>query len=148
MEHKEVLEVLEVPPRYPNFEQTAVKKFWDALEEGKLITTKCPKCGKIEFPPKIICTSCYSDEMEWIELPKKGRIYSFAEMNVVPRGFNPPITVAVVELENGVRLFSHVIDASFEDLKVGDEVEIDFQEMNWFDYKRHTYFVFRKGKRE
>jgi len=137
-------EVLEVPPRYPNFEQTAIKEFWDALEEDKLITTKCRKCGKIEFPPKMICTSCYSDEMEWIDLPLRGKIYSFAEMDVVPSGFNPPITVAVVELENGVRLFSHVIDAGYEELKVGDEVEIEFREMSWFDYRKHRYFVFRR----
>ncbi len=137
-------EVLEVPPRYPNFEQTSVKKFWDALEEGKLITTECRKCGKVEFPPKMICTSCYSDEMEWIDLPLKGKIYSFAEMDVVPSGFKPPITVAVVELENGVRLFSHVINAGFEELSVGDEVEIEFREMSWFDYRKHKYFVFRR----
>jgi hypothetical protein len=138
------MKVLEVPPRYPNFEQTALKKFWDALEEEKLVTTKCEDCGKIDFPPKLICISCYSDRVTWVELPKRGRIYSFAEMNVVPTGFKPPITVAVVELENGIRLFSHLVNASFEELKVGDEVEIEFQEMNWFDYKKHKYFVFKK----
>ncbi len=138
------MKIMEVPPRYPNFEQTAIKKFWDSLKEGKLLTTKCSECGKTEFPPKIVCTSCYSDKMEWIELPKRGRIYSFTEMHVVPTGFKPPLTVAVVELENGVRLFSYVVNARFEDLKVGDVVEIDFQEMNWYDYKKHPYFVFRK----
>ena len=140
----EKMKILEVPPRYPNFEQTAVKKFWDSLEEGKLVTTKCKACGKIEFPPKLVCTSCYSSNMDWIDLPKEGKIYSFAEMHVVPTGFEPPITVAVVELENGVKLFSYVTNATFEELEIGDEVEIDFREMSWFDYKKHKYFVFKK----
>jgi hypothetical protein len=141
---EEEREIMEVPPRYPNFEQTAIKEFWDALENEKLITTRCESCGKIEFPPKIICTSCYSDDMEWVDLPLQGKLYSFAEMFAVPSGFNPPITVAVVELENGVRLFGHVINASYDELKVGDDIEITFEEMNWFDYKKHKYFVFKK----
>lgn len=136
-----------LPLRFPNFEQTDVKKFWDKLEEEELVTTKCSECGNIEFPPKIVCTKCYSDEMEWIDLPKEGKIYTYSEMHTAGRGFEHldlPLCFGIVELENGVRLLSHIVNERFEDLSVGDEVKIDFEEMNWCDYKRHKYFVFRR----
>lgn len=150
---EEEMEIIEselggyVPLRFPNFEQTDVKKFWDKLEEEELVTTECEECGHIEFPPKIICTKCYSDEMKWIDLPREGEIYTYSEMHSVGRGFehlNPPLCFGIVELENGVRLVSHIEDVKFEDLSVGDKVKVDFKEMNWCGYKKHKYFVFRK----
>ncbi len=47
-----------------------VKTFYDALEEGKILARKCPKCGHIEYPPYLACNACGNLDTEWVELPR------------------------------------------------------------------------------
>lgn len=48
--------------------EAVTKKFYDALEEGKVMGRKCPECGHVEFPPYIACNDCGSLETEWVDL--------------------------------------------------------------------------------
>ena len=57
-----------------------VKRYYDALEEGKVLGRKCPKCGAIEWPPVYACNACGSTETEWCEMSGKGEI----DMLVMP----------------------------------------------------------------
>lgn len=52
--------------------EKVVQKFYDGLEEGKLLGRKCPKCGAVEFPPVYACNTCGSLETEWVEVSGKG----------------------------------------------------------------------------
>lgn len=45
-----------------------VKKYYDALEEGKVMGRKCPACGHIEFPPYLACNACGNLDTEWVDL--------------------------------------------------------------------------------
>lgn len=45
-----------------------VKKYYDALEEGKILGRKCPACGHIEFPPYLCCNECGNLDTEWVDL--------------------------------------------------------------------------------
>ena len=45
-----------------------VKTYYDALDEGKILGRKCTRCGKIEFPPLIMCNGCGCQELEWVEI--------------------------------------------------------------------------------
>lgn len=45
-----------------------VKKYYDGLEEGKLLGRKCLECGAVEFPPVLACNTCSCTDMEWVEL--------------------------------------------------------------------------------
>jgi len=45
--------------------------FYDHLKEGKFTTTKCKKCGHVAYPPGVICPKCWSDDLEWVELPQR-----------------------------------------------------------------------------
>ena len=51
----------------PEFNRIA--RFFSALKESRIESTKCSKCGTIQWPPRIICSNCLSSELEWIELP-------------------------------------------------------------------------------
>lgn len=51
--------------------EKVVQKFYDGLEEGKILGRKCPKCGAVEFPPVYACNTCGSLETEWVELSGK-----------------------------------------------------------------------------
>lgn len=102
--------------------------FYDNLKEGKFTTTKCTQCGHIAYPPRTICPECYSEELEWIELPKRGKVLTVAEKwGGVPISFEPPLIDAWIDLgeESPVkRLLSRVINCEGGQLKEGDEVQL------------------------
>ena len=102
--------------------------FYDNLKEGKFTTTKCKKCGYIAYPPRVICPECYSEELEYIELPKKGKVITVVEKwGGVPICFEPPVIDAWIDLGEGSPLkhvLSRVINCETEQLKEGDEVQL------------------------
>lgn len=108
------------------------KKFWQATKKHKLLIQRCPDCGKNVFYPKRYCPNCLSDRLEWIETKGRGKVYSFSVClsNAAP-GFenDVPYTVAVVDLEEGVRVLTHIIDCKQEDLKCDMEVEVVFDDV-------------------
>ena len=48
--------------------EAITKKWYDYLEEGKLMGLKCKRCGTVHFPPYPICRECSGMEMEWTEI--------------------------------------------------------------------------------
>lgn len=57
--------------------EKVVKKFYDSLDEGKILGRKCPECGHIEFPPYLACNECGAYEgLEWVEIPGTGVVTS------------------------------------------------------------------------
>lgn len=105
-----------------------IHEFYENLREGKFTTTKCKQCGRVAYPPRVICPECYSDELEWIELPKKGRATVVVEKwGGVPICYEPPLIDAWIDLgENSpVRhILSRMINCPPETLKEGDEVQL------------------------
>jgi len=55
---------------------TKVGKFVDFLLEGKIKGTSCKKCGKRYFPPRADCHLCLAEEMQWSDIPEKGKAYN------------------------------------------------------------------------
>jgi uncharacterized OB-fold protein len=104
-----------------------IYEFYDNLKAGRFTTTKCKKCGHVAYPPRIICPECYSEELEYIDLPKKGKVIVFTEqLRGVPLGFEAPLIHAWIDL--GVnsplkRILSRIINCSAGQLKEGDEVQ-------------------------
>jgi uncharacterized OB-fold protein len=105
---------------------SATHKFYELLKEKKFMTTKCKRCLKIDFPPRKFCTSCFSEEVEWIEIPRKGKVYAFTNQKRALR-FTYPDIIGFVEIEGIGRILTKI---EGEDIKVGDEVELDFAEVD------------------
>jgi uncharacterized OB-fold protein len=105
-----------------------IYKFYENLREGKFTTTKCENCGQVAYPPRVICPECYSDELEWIELPKKGKVIVVVEKwGGVPICYEPPLIDAWIDLgkDSPVRhVLSRIINCPPETLKEGDEVQL------------------------
>ncbi len=101
-------------------------KFWEGLKEGKIYATKCKKCGRLYFPPVADCAECYSSDMEWIELSGEGEIETFTHVIVKPASFQdePPYTVAIARLKEGVRALAWLTDVKKKDVKVGLKVKL------------------------
>jgi uncharacterized OB-fold protein len=104
-----------------------IYEFYDNLKAGRFTTTKCKKCGHVAYPPRVICPECYSEELEYIDLPKKGRVIVFTEqLRGVPLGFEAPLIHAWIDLgaKSPVkRILSRVINCPAGQLKEGDEVQ-------------------------
>ncbi len=95
------------------------------MKESRIETTKCDKCGTVQWPPRSICSKCLSLELSWVELPRRGRLETLGKAFVGAVGKEElPIVVGVVHLEGGLRLLSRIVGESFESLKMGMEVEL------------------------
>ena len=106
---------------------TKMTKFVDLLGEGKIEGTVCKKCGAKFFPPRADCASCFSNEMDWFEMPKKGKLETFTTAYYAPFGFeaDPPYTMGVVDFGGKLKLFARVAkEIKPEDVKVGMDVTI------------------------
>ncbi len=101
---------------------TKTAKFVDFLVEGKIEGTACKECGAKFFPPRADCAKCFSKNMEWFEVPKKGTLETFTTAYYAPFGFegDPPYTMGVVDFGDGLKLFARVAkEIKPEDVKVG-----------------------------
>jgi len=106
------------------------------LNEGKIMGTKCKKCGALALPPRPICVACFGNEMEWFEFKGKGKLSAFTSIVVAPpamakEGFgrNNPYVVGVVNLEEGVKAVARIVgvDARKPELiKIGTPLQAEF----------------------
>ena len=110
---------------------TRISQFFKNLKEGRLTTTKCKKCGKLLWPPRIVCSECLSDELEWVDLGTVGELYGFTEVRLgAPLGFvdDVPFCVGLVKI-SGLLISTRIDDAKYEDLKIGDKVGLKVVEL-------------------
>ena len=88
--------------------EKVVEKYYESLEEGKIMGRKCPKCGNVEFPPVYACNACGSYETEWYEISGKAKMHSLvtpAALSSKPEYKNlGKFAYGEIELEEGTRL--------------------------------------------
>jgi uncharacterized OB-fold protein len=111
---------------------TKISRFFKNLKEGRLTTTRCKKCEKLLWPPRIICPECLSDELEWVNLGSKGEVYAFTEMRLgAPLGFVQDLPFCVGFIRIGGLLISARIDnTTYDELKIGDRVQLKVVELD------------------
>jgi uncharacterized OB-fold protein len=103
------------------------REFWDGARAGVLRLQRCAQCGHVRNPVQALCPRCLSDEFTWTDLSGRGSVFSKV---VYHRAFHPayrgdvPYNVVIVQLEEGPRMFSNVVDHN--DFEVGDPVEVVF----------------------
>ena len=109
-----------------------------APQRYRLEAAKCSKCGKLHFPPRLICDSCHGREFVKVKLGRKGRVVTYTVVHIGPSQFQDitPYAVAIVELDEGVRLTCQVTDvAPFtasvhgepQELRSGMRVKLEFR---------------------
>ena len=105
------------------------KPFWEACARHELYVQKCRSCGKIFYYPRSFCPEDLSQDFEWIKCSKKGKVYTFTvtQQNQSPGFRNDlPYILAYVELEEGVRLLTNIVNCEPKEVKVGMLVELTF----------------------
>jgi len=108
------------------------KEFWIGCKEHKLKFQKCKACGHVRWPPSAICPMCYSQEIQWVVARGKGKVYSFVVYHVAYHpGFENevPYVVADVELEEGPRLLTNIVDYPHNEVKCDMPVEVTWEDI-------------------
>ena len=97
----------------------------------RLEAGKCKGCGKVSFPPRLICTNCKSKEFEKVNLSDEGTLKTFTIVRVASDTFSlqTPFAVGIVELNDGVRLTTQIAGVDFKQLKIGKKVKMVFRKI-------------------
>jgi len=123
---------------------TGISQFFKSLKEGRLTTTKCRKCGKLLWPPRIVCSNCLSNELEWIDLGVEAQLYAFTEMKLgAPIGFveDVPFCIGIVKI-GGLLMSTRIDNAKYDELKIGDKLRLKVVELP----DGRVFFRFAKPK--
>ncbi|MFO1293801.1 MAG: Zn-ribbon domain-containing OB-fold protein [Rubrivivax sp.] len=113
--------------------QPWAQPFWDAAREHRLVLQHCQACSKPIFYPRAACPHCGSDRLGWQDASGKGKIYSFTTvLSNAPTPFiaDMPYVVAVVELAEGVRMLSNIVQCDPRQLRCEQPVEVVFERLN------------------
>jgi len=104
--------------------------YWDGARDGKLLLQSCPFCDKAYFPPRPFCPTCGSRDVVVSEASGKGRLYSYIISHLPAPGYEPPFTVAVVMLDEGVKMVANILDypADPEALILDMPLEVTFEQ--------------------
>ena len=109
------------------------KPYWEYLREHKPHLQKCVKCGRSRFPPAPSCPYCGTLSNTWAPISGKGTLYSWIVIHhpVDPRlASEVPFIVALVELEEGVRVGGRSIGVDRNQVKGGMPVKARYDDIN------------------
>ncbi len=100
---------------------TETEKFWKAAEDGKLLYGWCLACSEAHYYPRSFCPFCFSDRVEWREASGAATVYSYSVMYRSPTG---PYTIAFVELAEGPRILTNIVDCDFAKIAIDAAVRL------------------------
>ena len=104
-----------------------IPRYWRLkTQRYRLQGKKCLDCGNLSFPPRQVCPKCKSRNNESYEFKGKGKLYSYTTIYQAPDRFENivPYVVALVDLEEGVRITAQLTDVLPENLEIGMELEM------------------------
>lgn len=97
-----------------------------------LIGSICNNCGTTYFPQRSVCPECRrKGDIHPMTFSGNGKIFSYSIINTPTDDFKliAPYAVAIIELEEGAKVTSQIIDCDPEDINIGDEVEMVFRKV-------------------
>lgn len=109
----------EIAPTRPDPETLP---FWQAARDGRLLLRRCRDCAQMHWFPRSICPFCWSDRTDWQPASGRGTIYSWT----VLRRNATPHAVAYVELEEGPRMLTNIVECDLDTLAIGQDVRVVF----------------------
>ncbi|HEU5228175.1 MAG TPA: Zn-ribbon domain-containing OB-fold protein [Ktedonobacteraceae bacterium] len=105
------------------------RPFWDGCRQGKLLLQYCGQCQRYQFYPRLYCMQCGAETPGWVESSGRGIIYSYTiiRQSKAPEFMHDtPYNIAIVQLEEGPRLMSNIVDVEPTNLRVDLPVQVVF----------------------
>jgi len=108
--------------------------WWESCREHRLMIQQCSQCEAFQFYPRIICSTCMSEGVDWVQSAGRGKVATFTVCRLpVAEAYaaDVPYVVALVQLEEGPRMMSNIVQCDPESVKTGMPVEVVFE--TWSD---------------
>ena len=106
---------------------TKVTEFADHLKDGRIMGSRCKKCGAISFPPRADCAECMHDEFEFFEMSGKATLHTYTKIAAAPIGFEDlvPYIVGLADMEETGRIVAWIGDTvTEEEIKIGMAMQV------------------------
>ena len=106
---------------------TKVTEFADHLKDGRVMGSRCTKCGATSFPPRSDCAECMHDGFEFFEVSGKATLHTYTKIAAAPTGFEDmvPYTVGLADLQETGRIVAWIGDTIPEnEIKIGMELQV------------------------
>lgn len=105
--------------------------FWEGTGLGELRIQSCNACGALRFPPGPACPDCGALDRGHVVASGRGTVFSYVVHRHPPvPGRELPILIALVDLEEGVRMVGELVDVEPDDIKIGMPVTVDFRRID------------------
>ena len=106
--------------------------FWDGTKRGELLLQRCNRCSKTYFPPRPFCPKCSSRDVSVVPASGRATLYSYVISHRPAPGFTPPYSIAVVELAEGPRMMTNIVDSpqTPEALQLDMPLQAQFEKIN------------------
>lgn len=102
--------------------------YWEAAREGRLVTQRCGRCGRLRHPPRPMCPTCHAVEHEIVDLAGTGVVYSYSILHHPQNpAFTYPVIAVLVDLDEGIRIVSNLIDIEPSQVRIGLPVQVRFE---------------------
>lgn len=103
--------------------------FFDAARDGRLLIQRCDDCNEYQFYPRQVCVHCDSANVSWAEASGRGTVHTFTVIH--QQGMpgwrdETPFVAAIIDLEEGARMTSNVVDVAPSDVRIGMPVTVTF----------------------
>jgi uncharacterized OB-fold protein len=108
------------------------RPFWDAAREHRFLISRCRACGTAHHYPRPFCPDCWSDDVAWEDTCGRATLYTYSTVYVndlPPFADRVPYVAAVVELEEGPRVMTNLVDCEANELRIGMALEVTFREL-------------------
>jgi len=113
------------------------RPFWDGCQRQELLIQRCKDCGHYWFPPSVLCPRCMSMDFDRVPASGKAKVYSWTIFHQLYHpGFaeDIPYNVAIVELEEGPRMHTNIVDCRNEDIRIDMPLELVFRKVDDQDW--------------
>jgi len=105
--------------------------FWDGTRAGELRIQKCNACGAKRFPPGPACQACDAFDRGYDVAAGTGTVFSYVVHRHPPvPGKDLPIVIALIDLDEGVRMVGEVVDVADDEIEIGMRLRVDFREVD------------------
>lgn len=108
------------------------KPFWDGCKRHEFLIQRCKDCQRPIFFPKLFCPYCLSPNPEWVKASGRGKVYTYTVVySYGPTEFSEdtPYIIGVIDLEEGVRMMSNIVECPPEKVRCDMEVEVVFDDV-------------------
>ena len=104
------------------------RTYWEMCRQGQLMVQRCDSCNEYQFYPRGICANCWSENIRWVASSGKGTVWTYTvTYQNRTTGFDQgPYVLALVELEEGVRMFTNIVECEPQAVTIGMPVEVTF----------------------